>query len=172
MTISELLADKATKPKEKTELLSNMLLDKRIEAAQLIEFALAAKDPAKATCIEALEFATKQHPGIATEQSFAFVTQMLGAKAPRIKWEAAKVIGNTAQLFPNKLDEAIAALLANTTHTGTVVRWSAAFALGEILKLGTTHHKTLLPALENVCENEEKNSIRKIYLAAFKKAGK
>lgn len=77
MAIADVLADKATKPKQKTELLSSMLLDKRI-----------------------------------------------------------------------------------------------AFAPGKMLKPGTAHHKTLLPALENVCENEEKNSIRKIYLAAFKKAGK
>ncbi|MGL5889841.1 MAG: hypothetical protein ACRC3B_08145 [Bacteroidia bacterium] len=168
MTIAEIIADKATKAKEKTELLSQMLLAKSISSKQLIDFAQAAKDPAKATCIEALEFATKQQPGIADEHCFAFVTQTLSAKAPRIKWESAKVIGNTAHLFPKKLDEAIAALLANTEHTGTVVRWSAAFALSEILKLKTKHNAVLLPALETISEREEKNSIRKIYQAAFK----
>ncbi|MCA6363956.1 MAG: hypothetical protein IM638_13030 [Bacteroidetes bacterium] len=172
MTIADVLAGKATKPKQKTELLSSMLLNKQITPAQLTEFAASAKDPAKATCIEALEFATMQQPEIADEAAFSFVITTLAAKAPRIKWESAKVIGNTASLFPNKLDEAIAALLGNTTHTGTVVRWSAAFALSEILKLGTPHQKSLRPALEQVCEKEEKNSIRKIYLAAFKKAGK
>jgi HEAT repeat protein len=170
--ITEILANKSAKPKEKTEMLSAMLLDKRISVQQLLAFAASAKDLAKATCIEALEFATKQQPEIADEAAFTFVITTLAAKAPRIKWESAKVIGNTASLFPNKLDEAITALLANTTHPGTVVRWSAAFALGEILKLGTVHNKSLLPALEQVCEKEEKNSIRKIYLAAFIKTGK
>jgi hypothetical protein len=96
----------------------------------------------------------------------------LTAKAPRIKWESAKVIGNTANLFITKLDTPIKNLLVNTEHEGTVVRWSAAFALGEILKLKTKHNKQLLPAIEAICKREEKNSIKKIYLDAMKKIAK
>jgi len=49
------------------------------------------------------------------------------------------------------------------------VRWSAAFALGEIVKLKTRYNKTLVPAIEAICNSEEKNSIKKIYLDAVKK---
>jgi hypothetical protein len=169
MTIAELLAGKTIKPKVKTETLSSWLLQKKITVASLIECATAAKDPAKATCIEALEFATKQQPAVADAACFQFVSQSLTAKAPRVKWESAKVIGNTAHLFTTKLDDAIKNLLVNSGHEGTVVRWSAAFALGEILKLKTKHNKNLLPAIEAICNREEKNSIKKIYLAAIKK---
>jgi HEAT repeat protein len=79
------------------------------------------------------------------------------------------VIGNIAPLYPGKLKEAISNLLINTEHPGTVVRWSAAFALGEIVKMNTTLNKDLVPAIESICKREEKNSIRKIYLAALKK---
>ncbi len=168
MDIEGLLKDKAIKPKEKTETISNWLLDNTLSTKNLIEFATKEKDPAKATCIEALEFATKQKPDIADENVLAFVTQTLAGKAPRVKWESAKVVGNIAHLFPAKLDSAISNLLANTEHTGTVVRWSAAYALGEILKLNTKHNKDLLPAIETIADREEKNSIRKIYLAAMK----
>jgi len=172
MEIAKLLNDKGKKPKEKTELLSNWILEGLTNLDQLIDFAGKAKDPAKATCIEALEFATKQNPAAASLESFEFVSQNLVSKAPRIKWESAKVVGNTAQLFLNNLDVAIKNLLENSEHEGTVVRWSAAYALGEILKLKTNYNAELLPALEAICLREEKQSIKKIYLAAIKKASK
>ena len=119
-----------------------------------------------------MEYATKQNPNLADETVFSFVSKTLTEKAPRIKWESAKVIGNTAHLFTENLDKAITNLLTNTEHEGTVVRWSAAFALGEILKLKTKHNTNLFPTLEDICEKEEKNSIKKIYLDAIKKTKK
>jgi HEAT repeat protein len=172
MSIDELFKDKAIKPKEKTETISKWILDKSLALDELIAFAEKQKDPAMGTCIEAIEFATKQNAHIADETVWDFVSKTLSAKAPRVKWESAKVIGNIAHLFPSKLDKALDNLLGNTKHEGTVVRWSAAFALGEILKLKTKHNKTLLPALESICDKEEKNSIQKIYLNAFKKISK
>lgn len=172
MDISHLLSDKTTKPKEKTEALSQGLLGGNLDANTLVAFAETAKDPAKATCIEALEYATKQKPSIASREAFQFVTQTLTAKAPRVKWESAKVIGNTASLFPAELEMAISNLLTNSEHEGTVVRWSAAYALGEIAKLKTKHNPELLLAIEAICHREEKASIRKMYLDALKKANK
>lgn len=170
--IAELLSDKLIKPKEKTETLSTWLLQSTISVDELLSFATSAKDSPKATCIEALEFASQQNAVIVNAACFNFVVQSLTAKAPRVKWESAKVIGNIAHLYNENLNIAINNLLVNTEHEGTVVRWSAAFALGEILKLKTKHNKTLLPAIEAICQREEKNSIQKIYLAAIKKLGK
>lgn len=98
-----------------------------------------------------------------------FVTQNLTSKAPRIKWEFARTIGNIAHLFPKNLKPAINNLLLNTSHPGTVVRWSAAFALGQIVKLNSSENSYLLPNIREIEEKEEKNSIRKIYLDALKK---
>lgn len=168
--IESLLADSILSTKEKTETISRALLEAQLEVDALIAFAAKSKDPIKATCIEAFEFATNQVPGIANAALFDFVTKELGAKAPRIKWESAKVIAHIAHLFPANLSDAIKGLLVNTEHSGTVVRWSAATALGEILKLNLAKHKDLKAALETICEREEKNSIKKIYQAAFKKS--
>lgn len=172
MDIPTLLASKEIKPKEKTEELSRLLLANEIDINDLVAFAASAKDAAKATCIEAIEFATLQQPSISNQQTLQFVIDNLAHKAPRVKWESAKVIGNIAHCFPTRLEEAVKALLANTEHTGTVVRWSAAFALGEIVKLNTPVNDDLIPAIHTICEREEKNSIRKIYHAALKKIGK
>ncbi len=172
MTIDELFQDKTIKPKEKTETISKWILDKSLPVDELIAFAEKQKDPAKATSIEAIEYATKQNPKIADETVLKFVTNTLTAKAPRIKWESAKVIGNIAHLYPEKLEKSISNLLDNTKHEGTVVRWSVAFALGEILKLNTKHNADLFSAIDTICEKEEKNSIKKIYLDAIKKTKK
>jgi hypothetical protein len=170
--IENLFKDKTIKAKAKTEILSSWITGKKLAVKDLLEFAEGANDPVKATCIESLEFATKQDPSFATNEVFQFVTAALKDNAPRVKWESAKVIGNTASLFAEDLDQPIANLLANTSHEGTVVRWSAAFALGEILKLKTKHNKKLLLTIENIIAKEEQNSIRKIYLDAIKTTAK
>lgn len=171
MDFKELLDSKSLKPKEKTETLSKWLVENPKSIDDLLNFAKAAKDSPKATCIEAIEFATQKQPEIATPSCLDFVSNALTEKAPRVKWESAKVIGNIAHLYPKKLDEAIKNLLINSEHSGTVVRWSAAFALGQIIQLQTPQTKSLLPAIEAICKREEKNSIKKIYNAAFKKLG-
>jgi hypothetical protein len=170
MDIEAFVLDKGIEPKDKTETICQWLLDKKMAAEELVAFAENVIDPSKAICIEALEYATKQHPSICDEDCFLFLTNALRSKSPRVKWEAARVIGNTAHLYPQKLDEAIIGLLLNSEHEGTVVRWSAAYALGEILKINSTHQKKLLQAIEAIVLREEKISIRKIYLAAIKKS--
>jgi len=172
MIFSSLFNDASLIPKERTESLGKLLLENPLIVDDLLIFAGASKDPVKATCIEALEFATAVNPGIATKTCFDFVTSALTAKAPRIKWEAARVIGNIAHLFPEQLGLTIINLLINTEHSGTVVRWSAATALGRILRLKTINNTELIPAIETIVNREEKNSIRKIYLEALKKTGK
>jgi HEAT repeat protein len=170
MDFQVLLNDKSIKPKEKTEALSKWVLNNPDKVNDLINFSKTSKDPIKATCIESIEFATKNNPKIASLACLEFVSKTLAEKAPRIKWESAKVIGNIAYLFPDKLDEAIDNLLINTEHSGTVVRWSAAYALGQIVKIKSSLNKDLIPAIESICNREEKNSIKKIYLKALKKA--
>jgi hypothetical protein len=172
MTIPDILHDKLIKPKDKTETIAKMLTDAILTVEELIGFASEARDADKATCIEALEYVSQKLPEIVNADAFGFVARSLAEKAPRVKWESARVIGNTAHLFAGNLDTAIRNLLANTEHPGTVVRWSAAFALAQVIKLGLPANKDLLPAIEAIVNREDKNSIRKIYLEAFKKAKK
>jgi hypothetical protein len=170
MTVLAIIREKTLKAKQKAILLSQLLLDKKISVNDLVKFAETANDVDKATCVEALELTTKKDPGIANKKTFQFVTKALTAIGPRVKWESARVIANTVPFFPNELNDTIKNLLDNTEHKGMVVRWSAALALGEIVKLRTKQNKDLLPAIEAILRREEENSIRKIYLAAIKSA--
>ncbi len=169
MDIRTILTDKNLKAKPKVEAISKMLLDKTVSVSELIKVAKDSKEKEKGTCIESLEFATRTKPDIASSAVLAFVTETLTDEAPRVKWESAKVIGNIAHLFPTKLDNAISNLLANSEYSGTVVRWAAAFALGEIVKLKTKRNKDLVPAIEAIMKRDENNAIKKIYQKALKK---
>jgi len=168
MSISDILLNKTLKPKEKVESLSQTIIDKKISINDLMLYAETAKDSEKGTCIEALEFVSRINPKMINKKCFEFVVNHLPDKAPRVKWECAKIIGNIAPLFKNNLESAINNLLENANHEGTVVRWSAAFALAEIIKLKTEHNKKLLPKIPKICEKEIKPNIKKMYLDALK----
>lgn len=172
MTIEQVFRDKTIKAKAKVATIGDWLLNNELPVEELLAYAEQQKAKDKATCIEAVEYASKKSPGIASEPLLDFVTDALKDDEPRVKWESAKVIGNIARLFPERLDQAIEHLLLNAENTGTVVRWASAYALAEILKLKTGHNQKLLPEIEMLCSKEEDNGVKKKYLDALKKIKK
>jgi len=168
--LNQLLNQKGMKAKELTEQLSLALLNGEIGVNELIHSADKLKDPEKASCIEAIEHATKNQFDILDNASFDWICKQLQSKAPRVKWESARVLGNVAAAHSDKLVLAAKALLKNTdSKEGTVVRWSSAFALSEILKQAQSQTAFLEAEIRKILHREEKESIKKIYLAAFKK---
>jgi HEAT repeat protein len=172
MTIEKIFKDKAIKAKAKVSTIGDWLTKNELSVEELLAYAGNQKGSDKATCIEALEYATKKQPGIADENVLAYVCKALKDDEPRVKWESAKVIGNIAKLFPLQLDKTIENLLPNAENPGTVVRWATAYALAEILKLNTGNNKKLLPKMEKLGEKEKDNGIKKKYLDAIKKVKK
>lgn len=170
MNLTELINDKTKKGKEKVATISKWLLEGTLPIDELIIFAEKATDPVKkGTCIEAIEFATKENPTIADISVLEFATKTLTFDAPKVKWESARVIGNIAHLFPAKLNKTISNLLKNTEHNGTVVRWGTAFALGEILKLKSKNNKVFLQIIQSIFDKEQNSGVKKQYLNAIKK---
>lgn len=172
MTLEEIFKDKTIKAKGKVSTIGEWLTNNDLPIEELLAYAEKQKATDKATCIEAIEYATKKNPTIADESLLVYVTKALKDDEPRVKWESAKVIGNIAKLFPAQLDKTINNLLPNAEKTGTVVRWATAYALAEILKLKTENNKKLLPKIETLCDNEEDNGVKKKYLDAIKKVKK
>lgn len=172
MKLEELFQDKKLKVKAKVATIGEALIEQQLSIAELIGFAQKQKPADKATCIEAVEYATKKKPEIADESLLTYVSEALSDDEPRIKWESARVIGNIARLFAASLTRPVENLLSNAENPSTVVRWATAFALAEILKLKTENNKQLIPAVEALCEKEEDNGVKKKYLDAFKKLKK
>jgi len=172
MTLEQIFQDKSIKAKGKVSTIGEWLTNNELPIDELLAYAERQKATDKATCIEAIEFATKKAPEIADENLLDYVTKALKDDEPRVKWESAKVIGNIAKLFPNQLDKSINNLLLNAENKGTVVRWATAYALSEILKLKTENNKKLLPKIEILCEKETDNGVKKKYIDALKKVKK
>ncbi|OFX27919.1 MAG: hypothetical protein A2033_01915 [Bacteroidetes bacterium GWA2_31_9] len=169
MKIAEIFNDKTLKSKALTEFLAVSIQQKAFDIPELLTFAETSIDTKKATCIEAIEFVTKTNPEVLQKESLKRILNYIEEKAPRIKWESARVVGNTIHLYPELITEATGKLLNNIEKQGTVVRWATAYALSEIIKLKTKFNSNLIPVIEQIINNEEKNSIKKIYLAALKK---
>jgi HEAT repeat protein len=169
MNIEQLFQDKTIKAKGKVSTIGEWLINEELPLDELVAYAEKQKATDKATCIEAVEYATKKLPTIADENLLIYVTNALMDDEPRVKWESAKVIGNIAKFFPAHLDKSIANLLPNAENNGTVVRWATAYALSEILKLKTENNEMLLPKIEILCENEGDNGVKKKYLESLKK---
>ncbi|MBE7177252.1 MAG: hypothetical protein INR69_12650 [Mucilaginibacter polytrichastri] len=172
MDLTALFQDKTLKAKARATVIAEGLLNGGLAPDGLIAYAAEHKATDKATCIEALEYATRKQPTIATEAVFSRITETLTDPEPRVKWESAKVIGNTAGQFPGLLGPAITNLLLNAEGSGTVVRWATAGALAEILKLKTQHNPALLPKITAHCEKEDNKGVKKKYMEGLKRAGK
>jgi HEAT repeat protein len=131
----------------------------------------AGNDKEKGVCLEVLEAVTREHPDRASDR-LAVIIKLIDHKAPKVRWESSRIVANLACKFPTGAAAAIPALLANTSDKGTVVRWSAAFALGEIMKHNMKERKALLSRIEAILKREQNSGVRNVYLKAIKSIGK
>ena len=120
--------------------------------------------------MEALETISRDNPQ-SVETILDFVIAQLGHKAPRVKWEASRVIANSARALPARVTAALPALLKNTKDPGTVVRWSTAFALTEIALNSPETRKKLLPVMARLARDET-GGVKKVYAEGLKKLTK
>lgn len=165
-SITEILQLKI-KPKEKVTLLAKKVAENKSATKELIACFENGSDSDRSNCMEAVEYAVKHDPNIA-KYYLDFAIKNLHDKAPRVKWEAGKIIGNAAKRFPEETSKAISGLLENTKDKGTVVRWSAAFALTEIAMSNPKTQKDLIPKFESIVKKEASNGVKKFYVKTLK----
>lgn len=170
--IEQLLNEKSIKAKEKVTQLSAAFSVNSSLIDEAIELVSNKKDLDKANVMEAIEQVTKVNSNLANELILHFALQGLESKTPRLMWESARVIGNSCKLFPHHLSLISEQLMKYSAYEGTVVRWSIAYALGEIILLKSNLNKSLIEKAQEIADKEEKNSIKKIYQAAIKKVNK
>lgn len=163
--IEEIILSKM-KPKEKVLNLADTL-KKGNYLDDLLAYYKKAKDPAKGTCLSALTELTKENP-VFVKDCMDFIIDQISYKAPRVKWEASETIAYASKLFPEKATKAIPGLMENVKNDGTVVRWSAAFALTEIAKNNPLTQKELIPYFDEMIDNEKENGVRNVYVKAMK----
>lgn len=164
--LKEILTEKL-KPKEKTVKLADALRSDPVVMNELVELWKTAKDPEKGTLLSAITLSETENPAFVGDH-LDFVIAQIGHKAPRVKWESSETVGHASKAFPDKVMTAVPALLANTSFDGTVVRWSAAFALSEIVKNVPASRDELVPKIKAILEHETQHGIQLVYQKALK----
>lgn len=167
MKILEEIRRSDKKPKELNAYIATLIMDKKVSVEDFRDAMNSEKDAERGTCIEALEYASQTDPDIA-KSYIHDVVNSLADKAPRVKWEAARVIGNIAKTSPEKTGEAIGNLLKNTADKGTVVRWSTAFAICEIAKYNDKRRSEMLSKIKEILKKEQNSGVKNVYLKALK----
>jgi hypothetical protein len=164
----ELLSNKSIKPKAKTVEIALQINSGLLQPSSVFDLLEKVSASQKSRLLESIELASKTHPEMVTQVLFNKTVDLLLSSEPAIKRECGRIIANTAHLFPKKLNKATNHLLDNCRHEGTVVRWSAALALGEILKLKGTGHEELAKAISLLAEMETNTGVKNNYLKAMK----
>ncbi|MHB1253797.1 MAG: HEAT repeat domain-containing protein [Candidatus Humimicrobiaceae bacterium] len=164
--IEEILQSKL-KPKEKIILLAKEIKKNKNFLSEIVGSFESAPAGDQGHLIESLEYASQDSPELVASY-LDFVICHLEDKAPRVKWECARIIANLALKFSDKTEKAIPGLLKNTKDKGTVVRWSVAFALGEIAKSNLKSEIILLPKMKGLIDKEANNGVKNVYIKALK----
>lgn len=172
MDIVNLLKDKTVKATEKTTLLADEFITGGLVLSNVIPLIPSLKDPSIALILAAMESATQSNPEISNEDYVVFLENYICAKSNSLKREAARIIGNIAHLYPDRLDKSIKLLLTNTNDEGTVIRWSSAYALSKILVIPQHANSHLYEKATTIFEEETKSSIKNMYAKALKNASK
>jgi hypothetical protein len=167
MNLVEVLRTSELRAKALSSRIAKDLLEDEELLENLSEEFEVLDDVEKGILMEALEYATDVDPDV-VEPVLDIVVECLKCEAPKVKWEAARVIGNIVERFPDKVSRAVPILLENSRHKGTVVRWSTAYALGEIVKENEKIRSKLMPEIEKILRREKNNGVKNVYAKACK----
>ena len=158
------------KPKEKVSRLANWLKNQP-NLTSLIGYYNDAKDSEKGACLSAITAIAKDDANFIAGH-IDFIVKQLSHKAPRVKWEANEIVAYSSKIFSGKLNLVVPKLLENSKNEGTVVRWSAAYALTEIAKNNPGLRDKLTGVFKKILKTEKQNGVRNIYLKTLKSFGR
>ncbi len=167
MDLLKEIQDSGRKGKELNLYIAKLLEAKKPSANDFATAVRTGNNVERGVCLEALEYITQTNPGFARIQIPTIISS-LSDTAPRVKWEAARVIANIASLYPKDVETSVPGLIENAKNKSTVVRWSAALALGEIAKYNHEQKNKLLNRIKQICEKEENKGVKNVYKKALK----
>jgi HEAT repeat protein len=171
MNVLDEIRGSKKKPKELVNYLAHEVKTENKLMEQLARCLEEGSSVEKGMCAEVMELVTKDRPELAVNY-LEDVIKHIDDKEPRMKWETSRIVANVSGIAPEKAANAIPKLLMNTQDKGTVVRWSAAFALTEILRNNSNCRKEIVPKLTEIANSEQNNGVKKIYLKTLKTIGK
>jgi hypothetical protein len=170
MSQIEVIIKSKIKTKEKQTKLVDAVINGIVPVKEFVDYFVAASDVEKGTCADVMKNISTQNPEILAPYIDNLI-EYINYPLPRVKWGVPEAIGNMAKLYPDETAKAVSYLLENTTdekQNTTVIKWCAAFALGEIAKSNIRIRKELLPIFEEITTRETNNGVKNVYLKAIK----
>jgi xylose isomerase len=162
------LSDKNLKSIEKRKLIVSALLSEDLTIASLPPL----NDKQTGIVLEAMEEISQKEVAIIDESWLKFADNNVNSENNTLKREAARVTGNIAHKFPDKLENIIPKLLQNSENESTVIRWSSGYSLGRIVQIPKFANSDLFEMLSIIAENEQESGVKNQYLKGLKQAVK
>ena len=167
MNMKEVLSEQI-KPKEKVEKITQMVIEEPNRITELMQNFRQGSDVEKGTYATVLKHISEKTPEIIEpyiEELFDYINH----KSNRVKWGIPETIGNLAEDYPKRVENAIPLLLINTQDKSTVVRWCAAYALTRIMIHNLGKRDALIEQINHIVSDEKNNGVRNVYLNAIKR---
>ncbi len=172
MDLLMMLSDKSIKAIGKRERIIKALEEKSITFKEIGDVLKETDEKGAAIIFEAIEAVTNSDAQIAEIEWLKLAVDNILSASNSIKREASRIVGNISHMFPDDLGKAIEKLLINSKDTGTVVRWSSAYALSKIILIPQYANSELYENLTEICNCEEESGVKNQYTKALKKASK
>ena len=165
--MKNILAEKI-KPKEKVDKITQLVLEEPSKTKELMQNFVEGSDVEKGTYATVLKHVSEKNPEI-IEPYIEDLFEYINHKSNRVKWGIPETIGNLAEDYPTKVENAIPLLLINTKNKSTVVRWCAAYALSRIMIHNLGKRDALLEQINQIVSEEKNNGVKNVYLNAIQR---
>ena len=172
MTVTEIMNDKSLKRLEKRNFLVEAIINREFNFSIISEACKSLHEKNISLLLEAIEEVSRSKEFELEADYLDLAEKYILSSDNSCKREASRIVGNLANKFPTKLDNAITALLQNTKNDGTVIRWSSAYALSLIIIIPQYAESPLFEQISDLCIKENESGVKNQYIKALKKAEK
>lgn len=172
MIIIDIINDKSLKRLEKREVIVESIINRKVDFSTISEVCEILPEKKVSLLLEAIEEVSRSKEFILEADYLDLAEKYILSSDNSCKREASRIVGNLANKYPTKLDDAIVALLKNTDDEGTVIRWASAYALSRIIVIPQYAKSSLFEQISDLCAREEENGVKNQYIKALKKAEK
>lgn len=172
MTITEIMNNKSLKRLEKRNSIVAAIINQEINFAIISEACESLPEKNISLLLEAVEEVSRSKEFSLEAEYLDLAEKYILSSDHSCKREASRIVGNLANKFPTKLENAITALLQNAENDSTVIRWASAYALSRIIMIPPYAKSPLFEQISNLCAKENENGVKNQYIKALKKAEK
>lgn len=172
MIVIDIINDKSLKRLEKREVIVESIINRKVDFSTISEACEILPEKKVSLLLEAIEEVSRSKEFILEADYLDLAEKYILSSDNSCKREASRIVGNLANKYPTKLDDAIVALVKNTDNEGTVIRWASAYALSRIIVIPQYAKSSLFEQISDLCAREEENGVKNQYIKALKKAEK